>query len=124
MAEYASSQGVHATLKHCNQKKSKELKENTVRDWVKAYKKELHSKQKLVAAENHSELASVTALPERKHGRPLLVEDKVNAEIQTIVKGMCDSGAVINTAIVTGIAKGVMVARYRPWQELGEIVTV
>ena len=39
VAEYASSHGVHAALRHYNQKNGKELKENTVRDWVKAYKK-------------------------------------------------------------------------------------
>ena len=108
VAEYVSTHGVRAALRHYNQKNGKELKENTVRDWVKAYKKELHSKRKLMVAENDSELAAVTALPERKRDRPLLVGNKVDAEIQTIVKGVHDSGAVINTAIVTGIAKGVL----------------
>ena len=84
-----------------------------MRDWVKAYKKELRSKRKLMVAGNDSELAAVTALPERKRGRPLLVGDKVDAEIRTIVKSMRDSGAVINTAIITGIAKGVLRKRDR-----------
>ena len=57
-----------------------------------------------MAAGSNSELAAITALPEGKRGRTFLVGNKVDAEIQTIVKGVRDSGAFINTAVITGIA--------------------
>ena len=60
VAEYVSSYEVHSTLGNYDQKNGKEFKENTVRHWVKTYKKELHSKLKLMAAGNDSELAAVT----------------------------------------------------------------
>ena len=44
VARYASTNGVRAAVRHFSMKFGKDLKENTVRDWVKAYNKELQSK--------------------------------------------------------------------------------
>ena len=40
VAEYASVNGVRAALRHFGEK-GKQLKENTVRDWVKAYRQQI-----------------------------------------------------------------------------------
>ena len=44
---YASTNGVCAAVRHFSVKFGKDLKDNTVRDWVKAYNKELRSKSAL-----------------------------------------------------------------------------
>ena len=76
-----------------------------MRGGVKAYTKELRSKRK--STETGSELA-VVALPEKQPGWPFLLGEKVDAAVQTIVKGVHDSGAVLNAAVAVGIAKGVL----------------
>ena len=44
VARYASTNGVCAAVRYFRVKFDKDLKENTMRDWVKAYNKELRSK--------------------------------------------------------------------------------
>ena len=44
LVEYGSTYGVRAAVKHFSKEFGKDLKENTVRDWVKAYNRELRRK--------------------------------------------------------------------------------
>jgi len=75
VARYGSSHGVLAAVKRFSREFEKDLKENTVRDWVKAYNKELQSK--CASTETGGDLA-VTKLPSKKRGRPFLLGEKVD----------------------------------------------
>ena len=105
VARYGSSHGVLAAVKRFSREFEKDLKENTVRDWVKAYNKELRSK--CASTETGGDLA-VTKLPSKKRGRPFLLGEKVDREVQTIIRTMRDHGAVVNTSITIATATGVV----------------
>ena len=115
VAKYGSSNGVAAAVKRFSKEFEKDLKENTVRDWVKAYNKELRSK--CTSTEIGGELA-VTKLPTKKRGRPFLLGEKVDREVQTIIRTMRDHGAVINTSITIATAKGVVRKRDKSFEQL------
>ena len=105
MAKYAYFGGVRPAVKRFSKEFGKDLRENTVRDWVKAYRKELGRKRTLT--EIGDDLA-VTELPAKKRGRPLLLGKKIDAEIKAIITAMRDNGAVVNTAIAIATATGVI----------------
>jgi len=115
VAKYGSSNGFAAAVKRFSKEFEKDLKENTVRDWVKAYNKELRSK--CTSTEIGGELA-VTKLPTKKRGRPFLLGEKVDREVQTIIRTMRDRGAVINTSITIATAKGVVRKRDKSFEQL------
>ena len=94
VARYASTNGVRAAVRHFSVKFGKDLKENTVRDWVKAYNKELQSKS--ASTEIGDDLA-VMKLPSKRRGRPCLWGERIDIEVQTILRAMHDNGAVVNT---------------------------
>ena len=110
VAKYAGIHGVRAAIKHFSKVFSKDLKENTVRDWVKTYKKELQRKRS--ATEIGDEL-EVTQLPCKKRGRPYLLREAMDAEVQVIIRSMRDGGAVVNTSIAIAVATGVARKRDR-----------
>ena len=105
VATYGSINGAHAAVKRFSKEFAKDLKENTVRDWIKAYQKELQRKRTL--ADIGDELA-VKELPMKKRGRPCLLRENLDAEVQTILKAMRQSGAVVNTSIAIATATGVV----------------
>ena len=109
-AQYAGIYGVRAAVRRFSTELGKELKENTVRDWVKRYQTELHNKRR--SAEPGCEVV-VSQLTGKRRGRPLLLGETIDAEIQTIIKAMRDNGAVVNTSIAIAIAIGVVRKRDR-----------
>ena len=110
VAQYGSVHGVRAAMRRFRGELGRELKETTVRDWVKAYKKELQNKRR--SAEPGCDLV-VSHLSGKKRGRPFLLGEKVDAEVQTIIRAMRDSGAVVNTSIAIAVAMGVVRKRDR-----------
>ena len=50
----------------------------------------------------------VTELPSKKRGKPFLLGDKIDAEVQTILRAMRESGAVVNTSITIATGTGVV----------------
>ena len=105
VAKCGSTNGVRAAVKRFSKEFEKELKENTVRDWVKAYSRELGRKR--TSTEIGDDLV-VTELPGKKRGRPFLLGEKIDSEVQTIIRSMRDNGAVVNTSIAFATATGVV----------------
>ena len=66
VAKYASMNGVAQAVRHY---KEKNMKEGSVMDWKKAYEKELRNNAKNAML---GEEVTVTALPVKKRGKPLL----------------------------------------------------
>ena len=44
----------------------------------------------------------------KKRGKPFLLGDKIDAEVQTILRAMRESGAVVNTSITIATGTGVV----------------
>lgn len=51
---------------------------------------------------------TIKTLPEKKHGRPLLLGEELDTQVQAYIKSMREGGAVINTAITIAYAEGIV----------------
>ena len=80
----------------------KKLKESSVRTWMNKYKKELVDRKKSGKSMN------IVRLESKKMGRPLLLNEKLDREVQSYLRALRDKGAVVNSAIVIACAEGVM----------------
>ena len=108
VAKYGNTNGVRADVRYYSNELRKDLKENTARDWAKAYQKELQKKRK--SMEMGGDDLVVTELPGK---RPFVLGEKIDTEVQTIIRATSDSGAVVNTSIAIATAVGVLSKRDR-----------
>ena len=101
----AAECGVVSTIRHYAQEFPK-LRESTVRDWRNAYSLELKKKRKagIVDAIN------IDVLPGKKRGRPLLLGEELDRQVQAYLTSFRESGAVVNTAIAMGCAEGIVMS--------------
>jgi len=99
----AAECGFTSTVRHFTKVNIKEhtLSPSTLFGWKENYLKELAKRKKDV-------LLEVKELPPRKRGRPLLVGNKLDTQIQLYVKELWNNGAVINIAIVMATAEGLV----------------
>ena len=51
---------------------------------------------------------SVTCLPSAKRGRPLLLGDELDSQVQTYIKALRDEGGVITTLVTMVIALAIV----------------
>ena len=108
ISKRAAEMGVSRTIKHFSKEfQDRPLKESTVRTWMNQYKKELAL---LRGAGDMSELGEVTKLPAKKRGRPLLLGENLDKQVQDYIKTYRESGAVVNTAIVMATGIGIVSA--------------
>ena len=109
VAKYASENGVTASLHHFKQTgEFNNLKESTVRGWVKQYRSELRP----AAGESASTgTACIKKLCENKWGRPLLIGEDLECQVQEFIREVRSSGGVVNTAITLAAAKGIVLAK-------------
>ena len=101
VAKYAAEHGVAAALRRFV-KRFPELKESTIRTWRNVYVSELQRKRKV------GDDSSMKELPEKKRGRPLLLGDKLDGQVKSYIGYLREKGAAVNTAIVVGIAQGIV----------------
>ena len=107
IAKYASEHGVSKALKHFREK---DLKESSVRDWKKAYEKELRDRCKRASP---GEEVAVVALCSKKRGRPPLLGEKLDKYLQEIISYMRSRGVPIGTSITMGIGRGILLKHNR-----------
>ena len=104
IAKYASENGVTASLKHFKRTREfTDLKEPTVRGWVKTYRYELSSLG--VTA------VSIPKMPERKRGRPLILGKDLESQVRQFILELKEHGSPVSTAIVVAAAKGIAEAK-------------
>ena len=82
----------------------RQLKESTVRAWVKRYKFELKEQCKTETMDG----TPINELENKRRGRPLLLGKELDDQVKAYILTMRDKGAVINSAIVTACASGVV----------------
>ena len=101
IAKYASENGVQAAVKRFKEQVPNAPKnwKNTVRDWKYAYLHELYRKRG--AGDNTNVL-----LPAKRMGRPLLLGNELDKQVQEYIKSLRNGHAVVNTAIVLAVVKG------------------
>ena len=111
VTKYGNVNGVQAAIRRFSNEFCKDLKENTVRDWVKLYNTEL-KKKRGSSGEPGCDVV-LNELSGTKCGKPFLLGVTVDAEVQAILKAMCDSGAVVNTSIAIATAMCLVCKRNR-----------
>ena len=99
----AAEHGVVAAVQHYI-KDFPNLKENTVRDWRNAYRLELKKRVR----ERSQDVVKITELPQRKRGRPLLLGEGLDKQVQAYLTSFRESGAVVNTAITMACVEGIV----------------
>lgn len=78
------------------------LKESTVRTWKNKYWEELKSRLKL------GKLVQIEKLESARRGHPLLLGSKIDKEVEEYVKSLREAGDAVNSAIVRGVAEGII----------------
>ena len=107
IGRYASEHGVAKAVWYF---KEKNLKESTVRDWKKAYDKELKEKCKCVSP---GQAVVVTTLPTKRCGRPPVLGERLDKYLQEMILSIRGHGIPIGTSIVMGIGRGIMLKHNR-----------
>jgi len=109
VAKYASE---NASLCHYKQiNEFDNLKESTVWGWVTQYRNELPHVAGELSRVTPIGAGIVEKLCEKKQGRPLLIGEDLEAQVQEFIREVRVSGGVINTAITLAAVKGIVLAR-------------
>uniref|UniRef100_A0A1X7V738 Uncharacterized protein n=1 Tax=Amphimedon queenslandica TaxID=400682 RepID=A0A1X7V738_AMPQE len=84
-------------------------KENTVRDCRDLYLKELKKKRTAASVDiTKSGEIKVTHFTGKRRGRPLLLGEEFDKQVQEYLLFLRERGAVVNTSIVVGCAEGIV----------------
>ena len=117
IGKYACENGVCAAARHFSHRLEKSLNESTVRSIKKAYLIEVGQKRRFDE--------TVSVLPPQKRGRPLLLGDKLDDQVQRYLKKVRECGGTVNTAITIAGAKGLLLKQDRTrLQEYGGPITL
>ena len=112
VAKRAAEFGVTSSLRHFSKEfADRPLKESTVRTWMKAYKKESAVRYKL------GQNLSIDQFATKKRGHPFLLGEELDRQLQEYIKGLRESKAVINSAIVISAAEGIIKSHRSDWLE-------
>ena len=107
IGKYASENGDSAAARHFSTVLSKPISRTTVHGLKKAYYQELSRKRKA------EEDLAISTLPTKKRGRPLLLGEDLDTKVQQYLRALRESGGAINTAIVLGAARGIILKTKR-----------
>ena len=97
----AAEEGVVSTIRYYA-KRYPNLKESSVRDWRNAYTLELKKRR------GEGDESAVMELPEKKRGRPLLIGEDFDGQVQAYLNFVREKGGVVNTAIAISCAEGII----------------
>ncbi len=95
IAKFAVENGINAAV---IKPKAPENWKNTIRDWKYSYLREVSKKRKVGDTEDF-------LIPVKKRGRPLLIGDDLDNQVQACIKDLRKSHAAVNTAIVIAAGK-------------------
>ena len=106
IGKYAAENGTTNAIRHFS-KEFPNLKESTIRGWRSAYLLEFKLRTK------GDEDLRVDRLPQGKIGRPLLLGETLDQQVQAYLGMLRDSGGVVNTSIAIAAATGIVQKRDR-----------
>ena len=104
IARYAANHGIVQAIRQFSKDfPENSLKESTICGWKKIYLKELSSRKK------DGKDATIKKLPE---GRPLILGDALDKEVQAYIQETCKVGGVVNARIAIACATGILRRRH------------
>ena len=104
IGKYASENGNAAAVRRFSKELDRPLNESTVRSIKKNYYQELGKKR---SSGDSLDEAAVTSLPPKKRGRPLLLGETIDSNVQSYIKALRENGAAVTTSIAIATAKGI-----------------
>ena len=104
IGRYAAENGVASTLRRYVSKHP-DLKESTVRTWRNTYSQKL---KKRVRSGTEAGATSIQELPSKRRGRPHLLGEELDKQVQSYLIALRERGVVVNTAIVLACAEGIV----------------
>lgn len=103
IGRYASEHGVTKAVKHF---KEKGVKDSSVRDWMKAYNREV--RQQFNSAVPGTSFEPVTSFPGKTRGRPPIIGKKLDDMLQEKIKRMREHQAAISSSVVVGVGRALV----------------
>jgi transposase-like protein len=100
----AAEEGVASTVRYFANKYPN-LKESTVRDWRNAYRYDLKKRR---SAGDDTAVKELTA---KKTGRPLLIGEDLDKQVQAYLNYIRDDGGIVNTAMAISCAEGIVMCK-------------
>ncbi len=110
IAKYANIHGATKAARKFSTA-DKKISESTVRGWVTKFRKEMKTTEK--------DVDEVTAddLKNKPRGRPLMLGDELDKQVQEHIKAIRESGGVINRTIVLATGHGIVSSHNRSFLE-------
>ena len=103
IGRYAAENGIVNSIRRFQKDfPTDSLKESTIRGWKNAYLNELESRKRA-----DSDL-DVKALPQKKTGQPLTLDEDTDMEVQQYLLALREAGGAINGAIARASAMGIL----------------
>ena len=94
--------GNQAAVRKYSKELECDLKESTIRTWKGKFHAEISRKRQV------GETGSVTSLPVKKRGRPLLLGEELDAKVTTYIKCLREGGGVVTTAVTMACATALL----------------
>ena len=114
IGKYAYFHGVAAATRFYSVKLKIALSEATVRSIRDSYHSQVNIRIKL------GESAVLSSLPERKRGRPKLIGDDVDQQVQLYIRSVREGGGNISARVVMGAAQGIL--EYYGKEDLAKLI--
>ena len=103
ITKYAVENGNCSAVRHFNKKFDMLIKESSVRTWVEKYKFECEKKRKAGEMD-----LSVKSLPSAKRGRPLLLGEELDKQVQGYIRALRDEGGVVTIPLTMAIGTAIV----------------
>ena len=108
-AKYAIENGNQAAIHRYSKEFCTEIKESIPSTWKSKYLNEIKEHHKARAYDKSGEIV-VSSLPSKKRGRPLLLGDELDKQVQSYVRATHDGKGAVTTTVV--LAAGEAIARH------------
>ena len=104
IGKYAAENGIVSAIRHFKGEfPGDSLKESTIRGWKKAYILELEMRRRTGKGDR-----TVKELPQKKMGRPLMLGEDLDKQVQAYLLELGKVGGVVNRQIAIASAKGIV----------------
>ena len=118
IGKFAAENGIAAAARRFTKlsKATKPLNESTVRGFKKKYEEALRLRKGSLSCdelESDPNAHLVNVLPAKKRGRPLLLGEEIDCQVQSYLRALRAGGGVINTAIARAAARGIVMSLNR-----------
>ena len=110
IGKYAAENGATNACKHFTKILGKTVPESTARRLKSEYLAALGTKINS-RVDGTGQRVSVSALPKKVSGRPLLLGENLDATVREFVESLRKVGGVVNTSIVMAAAEGIVAAK-------------